>query len=55
MRADAEQDAKLRAIAEGRAASARERVVSQADMEAWLDSWGTPKELPPPAATRRWN
>jgi hypothetical protein len=50
----AEHDAKLRAIAEARAISTHDGVIDHTDMVAWLDSWGTPNELPPPAATRPW-
>ena len=28
-------------------------VVAHADMVAWLKSWGTPDELPPPPLARR--
>jgi len=43
-----EREAKRRAIAEARADVAAGRVVSHADMCKWLDSWGTPDELPKP-------
>ena len=46
---DAEREAKLRAIAEGRADLAAGRVIAHADMVKWLRSWGKPGELPPPS------
>lgn len=46
---DAEREAKLRAIAEGRADVAAGRVIRHDDMVKWLRSWGTPNELPPPS------
>lgn len=46
---DAEREAKRSAIAEARADVAAGRVISHADMSKWLDSWGTPNELPPPS------
>jgi hypothetical protein len=46
---DAEREAKRRAIAEARADAAAGRVISHADMSKWLDSWGSPDELPQPS------
>jgi len=46
---DAERDAKRRAIADARADVAAGRVISNADMGMWLDSWNMPDELPPPS------
>ena len=37
-----------RAIAEGRVQIAAGQGIPLADMVRWLDSWGTPDELPPP-------
>lgn len=45
---DDEREAKLQAIAEARADLATGRTVNHADVCRWLDSWGTPNELPPP-------
>ena len=50
---DAERAAKRRAIAEARADVAAGRVISDEDMAAWLDSWGTDNELPPPSQWRK--
>lgn len=36
-------------IAEARADVAAGRVVSLDDVEAWVESWGTDHELPPPS------
>lgn len=47
--ADAEREAKGRAVAEGRADVAAGRVIRHDDMKRWLRSWGTPDELPPPS------
>lgn len=47
--ADAERDAKLRAIAEARADVVAGRIIRHEDMVKWLNSWGTPDELPPPS------
>lgn len=46
---DAEREAKRRVIAKARESVDREGVVSHAEMSAWMDSWDTPNELPPPA------
>jgi predicted transcriptional regulator len=46
---EAEREAKRRAIAEARADVAAGRVIPHADMTKWLESWGTPDELPPPS------
>lgn len=46
---DVEREAKRSAIAEARADVAAGRVISHTDMSKWLDSWGTPNELPPPS------
>jgi len=46
---DGEREAKLRAIAEGRADVAAGRVIRHEDMVKWLRSWGTPNELSPPS------
>lgn len=35
-------------VEEGRAAARRGEFVEQEDVEAWLDSWGSDDELPPP-------
>jgi predicted transcriptional regulator len=40
--------AEARAIAEARAQIAGGEGIPLADMVRWLDSWGTPDELPPP-------
>jgi predicted transcriptional regulator len=45
---DEERAAKRAAIARGRADIAAGRVISNEAMNAWLDSWGTDNELPPP-------
>jgi len=42
---DAEED---RAMAEAEAALAAGRVISHEAVSRWLQSWGTPNELPPP-------
>lgn len=39
-------------IAEALADTAAGRVVSEADVNAWIDSLGTDRELPPPFAVR---
>ena len=36
-------------VEEGRAAARRGEFIDQEDMEAWLDSWGSDNELPPPS------
>ncbi len=41
--------AKERAIAEARAEIAAGKGVLWADVKRWLQSWGKPDELPPPA------
>lgn len=41
--------AKQLAIAEGKADIESGRVLSDREMTAWLESWGTESELPPPA------
>ncbi len=46
---DAEREAKRRAIAAARADAAAGRLISNAAMGRWLDSWGTSDELPPPS------
>ena len=38
------------AIKEGIAAADRGEVVDHAEVKAWLESWGTERELPPPRA-----
>jgi predicted transcriptional regulator len=43
-------EAKL--IAEARASAASGRIVSEAQVDAWVDSLGTDQELPPPRSTR---
>jgi predicted transcriptional regulator len=43
-----DEDAKTRAIAEARAQIAAGHTIPLADIVRWLDSWGTPNELPPP-------
>ena len=43
-----DEAAEARAIAEARAQAARGETIPLADMLRWLDSWGTPDELPPP-------
>lgn len=45
---DAEREAKRRAVREGWDSIEREGVIAQADILAWMDSWDTPGELPPP-------
>lgn len=50
--ADARQQRRAREaemIAEARADVAAGRVVSLDDVEAWVESWGTDHELPPPS------
>ena len=42
------QEWQLRRIREGLAAVKAGRVVSHEKVEAWMDSWGTDHELPPP-------
>jgi predicted transcriptional regulator len=49
--ADEELEAQLDAEAEADYQAGN--VVSHADMVAWLKSWGTPDELPPPPLARR--
>jgi len=43
-----DEDASSRAVAEARAQIAAGQAIPMADMVRWLDSWGTPDELPPP-------
>ena len=43
-----DDDALSRAIAQGRAQIAAGKGIPLADMEQWLESWGTSDELPPP-------
>jgi len=43
-----DEDAKARALAEVRAQVAAGQTIPLADIARWLDSWGTPNELPPP-------
>ncbi|MCF8491718.1 MAG: CopG family transcriptional regulator [Rhodospirillum sp.] len=43
------EEAKRLAIAEGLADIEAGRIISHEDMTAWLESWGTKHELPPPA------
>ncbi len=47
---DVESDAELDALldAEAEAAYAAGRVVAHDKVVEWLESWGTPDELPPP-------
>jgi predicted transcriptional regulator len=44
----ADEDALSRAVEEARAQIAAGQKIPLADMIRWLDSWGTPDELPPP-------
>ncbi len=46
---DIDVDAEAAADAEAEADLAAGRVVSHEAVKAWLLSWGTPSELPPPA------
>jgi hypothetical protein len=46
---DAEREAKRRAIRKARESVERDGVIGDAEMSAWLESWGTANELPPPA------
>ena len=50
---DAEQDAEARAIAEAEADVAAGRVVPHDEVVKWLQSWGTPDELPCPVPKAR--
>ena len=43
-----DEDALSHAVAEARAQIAAGQSIPLADMVRWLDSWGTPDELPPP-------
>ena len=43
-----DDDALTRAVAEARAQVSAGQGIPLADMVRWLDSWGTPDELPPP-------
>lgn len=45
---DPEREAKRRAVVEGWDSIEREGVIAHADMMAWLESWDTANELPPP-------
>jgi hypothetical protein len=47
---DQEREAKRRKIKAAREAIDRDGVISHARMVAWLDSWDTADELPPPSA-----
>ena len=42
------QERQIAAIRRGLADAEAGRVVANEKVEAWLDSWGTDKELPPP-------
>ncbi len=42
------QEAKIEAIREGLADIRSGRVASDEDVDAWLSSWGTDHEVPPP-------
>lgn len=46
---DAGREAKRRVIAKAQESVDREGVISHAEMSAWMDSWDTLNELPPPA------
>jgi predicted transcriptional regulator len=43
-----DEDAEERALLEAEADIAAGRTVSWEDVKRWLESWGTPNELPPP-------
>ena len=43
-----DEEAEERAMAEAEADIAAGRVISHEAMVRWLESWGTPNELPPP-------
>ena len=45
---DPDEAADEAAMAQGEADIAAGRVISHEAMKAWLLSWGTPNELPPP-------
>ena len=45
---EVDTEADEQAWAEGEADIAAGRVISHEAMTAWLQSWGTPNELPPP-------
>jgi predicted transcriptional regulator len=45
-------DADIAADAEGLADLDAGRVISHEAMKAWLQSWGTPEELPPPSPAK---
>jgi predicted transcriptional regulator len=42
------QDAKRKAIREAMAEAEKGVFISEEAMDAWIDSWGTERELPPP-------
>lgn len=44
-----DDDALTRAIAEARAQVAAGQTIPAADVARWLDTWGTPDELPAPS------
>ncbi len=44
-----DDDALSRAVVEARAQVAAGQSIPLADMMRWLESWGTPDELPPPS------
>lgn len=46
---EAERAAKIRAVEEGLADADAGRVVGYGKVKAWLRSWGTNNELPPPS------
>lgn len=50
---DVDDAAEAAADAEGLADIEAGRVVPHDEVAAWLDTWGTPDEKPPPAAWRK--
>jgi predicted transcriptional regulator len=45
---EVDEETEERALAEAEADIAAGRVISHDAMKRWLQSWGTPDELPPP-------
>ena len=50
---DSSRTEKLRAIREARESIEKDGTIPFEEIEAWVNSWGTPNELPPPQPRKR--